>query len=95
MLWALVYYFYSSKQYDRAIKHLLAVIDLEPSFYLAYCIMGLVYAQEGMEEKSITALEKACELCAGNPFTLGLLAFGIGKAGKTKEALSIIERFMS
>jgi len=91
-LWALAYYFYSSKQYDRAMRHLLAIIDLEPSFYLAYCVMGLIYAQQGMEEKSITALEKACELCAGNPFTLGLLAFGIGKAGKTKEALSLIER---
>jgi tetratricopeptide (TPR) repeat protein len=91
-LWALAYYYYSSKQYDRAIKHLLAVIDLEPSFYLAYCVMGLIYAQQGMEEKSITALEKACELCGGYSFTLGLLAFGIGKAGKTKEALGLIEK---
>ncbi len=91
-LWTLAYYLYSSRHYDRAIRHLLAVIDLEPSFYLAYCVMGLVYAQEGMEEKSITALKKACELCADNPFTVGLLACGIGKAGKTKEALSLIEK---
>jgi serine/threonine-protein kinase len=91
-LWAVAYYHYSSKQYDRAIKHLLAVIDLEPSFYLAYCVMGLDYAQLGMEESSIAALEKAGELVPSNPFTTGLLAYAKGKAGKTEESLKLIEK---
>jgi serine/threonine protein kinase len=91
-LWAMAYYQYSSKQYDRAIKHLLAVIDLEPSFYLAYCVMGLDYAQLGMEESSIAALEKAGELVPANPLTTGLLAYAKGRAGKTEESLRLIQR---
>jgi serine/threonine protein kinase len=91
-LWAMAYYHYSSKQYDRAIKHLLAVIDLEPTFYLAYCVMGLDYAQLGMEESSVAALEKAGELVPANPFTTGLLAYAKGKAGKTEESLRLIEK---
>jgi eukaryotic-like serine/threonine-protein kinase len=91
-LWTMAYYQYSSKQYDRAIKHLLSVIDLEPSFYLAPCVMGLAYAQLGMEENSIAALEKAGDLVAGNPFTTGLLAYAKGKAGQTEEAFRLIEK---
>jgi TolB-like protein len=91
-LWAVAYYHYSNKQYDRAIKHLLAVIDLEPSFYLAYCVMGLAYAQLGMEESSIAALEKAGDLVPSNSFTTGLLAYAKGKAGRTEESLMLIEK---
>jgi serine/threonine protein kinase len=91
-LWAMAYYQYSSRQYDRAVKHLLAVIDLEPSFYLAYCVMGLDYAQLGMEESSVAALEKAAELVPANSFTTGLLAYAKGRAGKTEETLRLIEK---
>jgi eukaryotic-like serine/threonine-protein kinase len=91
-LWTQAYYVYSSKQYERAIKHLLAIIDLEPAFYLAYCVMGLAYAQLGMEENALAALQKANDLCGGKPFTVGLLAYGVGKAGKREEAQILIER---
>jgi eukaryotic-like serine/threonine-protein kinase len=91
-LWTQAYYIYSNKQYDRAIKLLLAVIDLEPAFYLAYCVMGLGYAQLGMEENALAALQKASDLCGGNPFTVGLLAYGMGRAGKSKEAQILIEK---
>jgi len=94
-LWVLAYYFYSNKQYDRAIKHLLAVIDLEPSFYLAYCVMGLGYAQMGMKESSIAAMEKACDLCGRNSFTIGMLAYALGKAGKREESRILIEKLHS
>ena len=91
-LWTQAYYVYSNQQYDRAIKLLLAVIDLEPAFYLAYCVMGLGYAQLGMEENALAALQKASDLCGGKPFTVGLLAYGLGKTGKRKEAQILIEK---
>ena len=80
--WVLAYYIYARRQYDRAINHLHAVIEMEPTFYLAHCVLGLAYAQQGMQHEAVGALEKACELCPGNPFTLGMLAYGLGKAGK-------------
>jgi serine/threonine-protein kinase len=91
-LWVQAYYIYSQKQYGRAIEHLRAVLDLEPSFYLAYCVMGLGYAQLGNEDASIAAFQKAFEFGGGNPFTVGLLAFGMGKSGKGKEAQVLIEK---
>lgn len=90
--WVLAYYIYARKQFDRAISHLLAVIEMEPTFYLAYCVLGLAYAQQGMQYEAIGALEKACEFSPGNPFTVGMLAYGLGKAGKPEEARSLIEK---
>jgi eukaryotic-like serine/threonine-protein kinase len=93
--WVIGYYLYARREYDRAIKHLLAVIDMAPTFYLAYCVLGMAYVQLGMRHESIAALEKASKLCPGNPFTFGLLAYGLGKAGRIMEAGSIIEEIHS
>jgi TolB-like protein/Tfp pilus assembly protein PilF len=59
--WVLAYYVYARKQYDRAINHLHAVIEMEPTYYLSYCVLGLAYAQKGMQHEAIGALEKACD----------------------------------
>jgi eukaryotic-like serine/threonine-protein kinase len=93
--WVLAYYIYAKRQYDLAIHHLLAVIEMEPAFYLAHCVLGLAYAQQGMSHESVCALERACELSPGNPFTLGMLAYGMGKSGKPEEAEKLIEKLQS
>jgi len=90
--WVFAYYVYAGKEYHRAIDHLHAVIEMEPRFYLAYCVLGLAYAQQGMHHEAVGALERACELSPENPFTLGMLAYGLGKAGKLEEARNLIER---
>jgi len=91
--WVLAYYIYAGRQYDRAISHLLAVIDMAPpTFYLAHCVLGLAYAQRGMQHEAVGALERACELIPGNPFTLGMLAYGLGKMGKSEEAADLIAK---
>jgi serine/threonine-protein kinase len=90
--WVLAYYVYAKRQYDRAINHLHAVIEMEPTFYLSYCVLGLAYAQKGMQHEAIGALEKACELFPGNPFTLGMLAYGLGKVGRSEEARNLIDK---
>jgi eukaryotic-like serine/threonine-protein kinase len=90
--WVLAYYVYARKQYDRAINHLHAVIEMEPTFYLAYCVLGLVYVQQGKQQEAIDALEKANALSPGNPFTLGMLAYGLGKVGQREKVMSLIRQ---
>jgi eukaryotic-like serine/threonine-protein kinase len=90
--WVLAYYIYASRQYDRAIGHLLSVIDMAPTYYLAHCVLGLAYAQKGMQHEAVGALERACELCPGKPFTIGMLAYGLGKAGRSNEARKLIDK---
>jgi serine/threonine-protein kinase len=93
--WVLAYFVYARRQYDRAIHHLLAVMDMEPTFYLACCVLGLAYAQQGRQQESVRALERACELCPDSPFTLGMLAYGLGRAGKTLEAGRLIDQLQA
>jgi pentatricopeptide repeat protein len=40
-------------------------------------------------------LEKACALCPLSPFTLGMLAYGLGKAGRLQEARDLIEKLQA
>jgi serine/threonine-protein kinase len=90
--WVLAYYAYARRQYDQALSYLLAVIDMAPSFYLAYSVLGLVYTQREMRQQAVDAFEKACELSPGDPFVLGMLAYGLGKVGKFDEARNLIEK---
>jgi eukaryotic-like serine/threonine-protein kinase len=93
--YVLAYYVYARRQYDRAINHLLAVIEMEPTFYMAYSILGLTYAQHEMQQESIAALKQACELCPDSPFALGMLAYGLGEAGQSQEAIHVIEKLQA
>lgn len=90
--WALAYYLYAKRQYDLAIRRLHAVIEMEPSFYLAYSVLGLAQIQQGRLEEAVRTLEKACVLCPDNDFTLGMLAYGLGRLGKTEETHKLIEQ---
>jgi eukaryotic-like serine/threonine-protein kinase len=93
--WVLAYFIYARKEHDRAIKHLLAIIDKEPTFYLAYCIQGLAYAHLGAHRESISALKAACALSPGNPLALGMRAFVLAKAGKIHDAQRVIAELRS
>jgi serine/threonine protein kinase/Tfp pilus assembly protein PilF len=93
--WVLAYYIYARRQYNRAVSHLLALIEMEPMFYLAHCVLGLAYAQQGRRHEAVGSLEKACELCPGSPFTLGMLAYGLGKLGKSEQARNLIEQLLA
>ncbi len=90
--YALAYFTYARRQYDRAIRQLIALIDMAPAFFLAHCVLGLTYAQQEMTHEAVGALEKACELSPGHPFALGVLAYCQGKAGKPEEARNILAR---
>ncbi len=90
--WVLGYYMYSRRLHDRALRHLQAVIELEPAFYPAHSVMGLVYIQMRMPEEAIQSLQKGRDVCAGHPLPIGMLVYGLGKAGRTDEAMKLIEQ---
>lgn len=90
--WVFAYYLYAMRQYDRAAKHLNALIEMDPEFHLAYCVLGLAYVQQGKNSEAVSLLEKACKLSPENPFTLGMLAYGFGRAGEAQRTENIIDK---
>jgi len=85
--WAL----YFARRYDEAIEHLRRTIDLDPNYPVTYWILGLLLRKTGRFDLAITEGEKAVTLSAGSPLMRAALAHTLGAAGRTKEALQILD----
>jgi tetratricopeptide (TPR) repeat protein len=81
--------FFYGRQFDRAIEHLLALLDQEPRFSPALLNLGRAYVQTGMYEEAISAFEKAAQLSGGREVRAAL-AHAYALAGKASEARGIL-----
>jgi serine/threonine protein kinase/Tfp pilus assembly protein PilF len=85
--WAL----YHARCYDEAIEQLSRTIDLDPNYALTYWILGLLLRKTGRYELAITEGEKGVKLSGGSPLMRAALAQTLGTAGRTNEALQILD----
>jgi eukaryotic-like serine/threonine-protein kinase len=85
--WAL----YFARRYDDAIEQLRRTVDLDPNYPVTYWILGLLLRKTGRYELAITEGEKGVQLSGGSPLMRAALAHTLGAAGKTKEAVQILE----
>ena len=85
--WAL----YFARRYDEAIEQLRRTVDLDPNYPVTYWILGLLLRKTGRYELAITEGEKGVKLSAGSPLMRAALAHTLGAAGRTKEALQILD----
>src|SRR5580658_8470509 len=81
--------FFFSRQYDRAVKHLVAVLEQEPRFFPALFQLGRVYVQMEMYTEAIAAFEKALQFSRQQE-ALPALAHAYALAGRTQEARTIL-----
>jgi eukaryotic-like serine/threonine-protein kinase len=82
---------YMARRYDEAREQLLQTIELDPNYAVTYWILGLLYRATGRYELSITEGEKGVSVSGDSPPMRAALAHSYGKAGKTKEALQILD----
>jgi DNA-binding winged helix-turn-helix (wHTH) protein/tetratricopeptide (TPR) repeat protein len=54
--------YYFAHQYDRAIEHLFAVLDLEPNYEIVHFFLGMAYVQKKMYDEAITEYKKAIKV---------------------------------
>jgi tetratricopeptide (TPR) repeat protein len=79
-----------SRQYDRAVKQLVAVLDQEPRFFPALLQLGRVYVQMGLYAEAIAAFGHALQLSPQQD-VLSALAHAYALAGRTEEARIILD----
>ena len=84
--WALYY----ARRYDEAIEQLRRTVDLDPNYPVTYWILGLSLRKKGCYELAITEGEKGVKLSGGSPLMRAALAHTLGTAGRTEEALQIL-----
>ena len=85
--WAL----YFARQYDEAIEQLRQTVELDPNYPVTYWILGLLLRKTGRYELAIAEGEKGVKLSGGSPLMRAALAHTFGTAGRTKEALQILD----
>jgi serine/threonine protein kinase/tetratricopeptide (TPR) repeat protein len=85
--WAL----YFARRYDEAIEQLRRTVDLDPNYPVTYWILGVLLRKTGSYELAITEGEKGVKLSGGSPLMRASLAHTLGTAGRTKEALQILD----
>jgi tetratricopeptide (TPR) repeat protein len=84
--WAL----YNAREYDEAIEQLLRTVELEPNYPVTYWILGLLLRKTGRYELAITEGENGVKLSGGSPLMRAALAQTLGTAGRTEEALQML-----
>ena len=85
--WAL----YFARRYDEAMEQLRRTIDLDPNYPVTYWILGLVLRKIGRYELAIIEGEKGVKLSGGSPLMRAALAHTLGMAGRTEEALEMLD----
>src|SRR5207237_1117401 len=81
---------YFSRQYDRAIEKLRAVLEVDPNFSHAHILLH-VYVQKGMFAEAQADLEKLRRI-DNTPWSLAESAYVFGRSGQQPEARRALEK---
>jgi TolB-like protein/DNA-binding winged helix-turn-helix (wHTH) protein/Tfp pilus assembly protein PilF len=81
---------YFSRQYDRAIEQLRAVLDMEPDFPRAH-ILVFAYVQKGMYAEGLADVEKWRRI-DDSPWSWMMLAYVYGRSGQQAKARAALEK---
>ena len=85
--------FYTGREYDRAIRQLEKVIEMDGNFPAAHSVLGCVYVQKQMYEKALAQFEKVIELLKGAAPVASvkvIMAQAFARWGKKSEALKLL-----
>jgi eukaryotic-like serine/threonine-protein kinase len=82
---------YFARRYDEAIEQLLRTVELEPNYPVTYWILGLLRRQTGSYQLALSEGEKGVTLSGGSPLMRAALAHTLAAAGRTQEALRMLD----
>ncbi|HLE63222.1 MAG TPA: winged helix-turn-helix domain-containing protein [Pyrinomonadaceae bacterium] len=83
---------YFARQYDEALRCCRTILETDPTFGVAYKIMGLAYEQKGMYEEGLAALQQALDLLGEAPEMIGFLAHAYAISGDCEEAHKLLKQ---
>ena len=82
--------YYFGRRYERAIEIFQSVLSREPRFFPAHYNIGRAYIQMGRYEDAAEEFAEAARL-SGNRQAAHVLAYALGRAGRTSEARTILD----
>jgi serine/threonine protein kinase/Tfp pilus assembly protein PilF len=85
------YWHYFARQYDRAMEPAYSALELNPHYWPPYVVIGGSCLATGKPEEAIRAWETCAQLAGRAPFSLGFLGACYAFAGRTDDAIKLIE----
>ncbi|HET8781419.1 MAG TPA: protein kinase [Pyrinomonadaceae bacterium] len=82
---------YQQRRYDQAAEQYRKALEMDPNSGLAHWGLGNVYVQKAMYDEAISEYKKAIPLSGDSPDELASLGYAYARAGKRREAQTIIE----
>jgi serine/threonine-protein kinase len=83
--------FYCRREYQRAQDQALRTLDLDPTFYEGYWLLGLTCEQRMRLPEACDALQKGAAL-SQSPRLIGALGHSYALMGKRREALEVVQK---
>ncbi len=88
------YALYYARRFGEASKQIQKAIELEAAWDQLYFGLGLTLLQQKRFEEAISALRTAVQKEPGNVFSVAALIYGLGHAGRKKEATRHLDQLM-
>jgi TolB-like protein/Flp pilus assembly protein TadD len=85
---------YYARRFREAAEQIRKAIELEPVWDQLYFGLGLVLLQQHRFEEAICALRTAVQKGPGNVFSVAALIYGLGHAGRKKEAKRHLDQLL-
>jgi TolB-like protein/Tfp pilus assembly protein PilF len=85
------WFFYLTRQYNKAVEQCLRTLELHPNFCVAHQMLGLTYDVRGEFEQAIAELQKAKALSPHNLMTVAALGHTYATSGKRDEAQRMLD----
>lgn len=85
---------YYAGRFGEAAQQIQKAIELEPGWDQLYFGLGLVLLQQRRFEEAISALQTAVQKEPGNVFSVAALIYGLGHAGRRKEAKRHLDQLL-
>jgi serine/threonine protein kinase/tetratricopeptide (TPR) repeat protein len=82
---------YFASRYDEALEQLRRTVELDPNYPVTYWILGLLLRKMGSYDLAIVDGERAVKLSGGSPLMRAALAHTFASAGRTTEALQVLD----
>ena len=83
--------YYFARRYDDAIDQGQKVVEFDPNFAPAHLLLGQAYLQKGMDQRAIPEFQKAAQLSGESPLYLSQVGVAFAAAGKTTDALGVVD----
>ena len=83
---------YFSRDYDRALEHYQAALDMDAHFFFNHIGLAQVHQKKGKPKRALPALKSSVRLTGESTFALARLAHGYALAGEPSKARDILKR---